>query len=479
MKKINFNGNNETEIKEEKQLYAAAYNSKTLKDQEEFNAVVYKNDKKYIIVDCDDEKSLNYVNLLFKNHKLDNNVYYTKSISNIKKINKFKYHFYFNNNLNLQSNKIKINSSNLDILVNSLVFEHYKQYKNIDFDDLPEMSSDIYNELLKYNSSSVEPVVEKIKNIEPPKINTNEKINDILKCININRFKNYDDWWSIGAILKEINENNFDIFNEYSKNCGYDKYKYNNVLNFWNNHKTNNNNNKKSIFSLYALAKEDNPLKYKQFINKYYKSNSDFLENILNNIYNDAFIKLKDLINIDSNINENIINKSICHYLLFDLGSPRLETVDYAIIFNVLYKSYFIFNNNILYFYNGVFWEKQINDSKINNFVVFKMFEKLLLLVNNLSMELLKIQANKDNKNSLDSYIDYINDLLKNLRKIKDGTVKKKVLEEIKLYIVNNDVQFDEHPYLFCFNNKLFDLKQLKFIEPKAEYYISQTTGYN
>ena len=161
MKKINFNGNNETEIKEEKQLYAAAYNSKTLKDQEQFNAVVYKNDKKYIIVDCDDEKSLNYVNSLFKNHKLDNNVYYTKSISNIKKINKFKYHFYFNNNLNLQSNKIKINSSNLDILVNSLVFEHYKQYKSIDFDDLPEMSSDIYIELLKYNSSSVEPVLEK------------------------------------------------------------------------------------------------------------------------------------------------------------------------------------------------------------------------------------------------------------------------------------------------------------------------------
>ena len=25
----------------------------------------------------------------------------------------------------------------------------------------------------------------------------------------------------------------------------------------------------------------------------------------------------------------------------------------------------------------------------------------------------------------------------------------------------------------------MFDLKQLKFIEPKAEYYISQTTGYN
>ncbi len=104
MNKINFKGNNENEIKVEKQMYAALYNSKTLKDQETFNAIVYKNNKDYIIVDCDDEKSLDYVNSILKNHKLDNNVYYTKSISNVKKINKFKYHFYFNNNLNLQSN---------------------------------------------------------------------------------------------------------------------------------------------------------------------------------------------------------------------------------------------------------------------------------------------------------------------------------------------------------------------------------------
>ncbi len=63
------------------------------------------------------------------------------------------------------------------------------------------------------------------------------------KCINTNRFKNYNDWWSIGAILKEMNDNNFDIFNEYLKNCVYDKYKCNNALNLCNNHNTNNNNN--------------------------------------------------------------------------------------------------------------------------------------------------------------------------------------------------------------------------------------------
>ena len=65
--KINFTGTTEEEIKKEKQFFAAAYNSKNLKDAYNFNAYVYKNNKDYIIVDCDDKKSLNYVNELLKN----------------------------------------------------------------------------------------------------------------------------------------------------------------------------------------------------------------------------------------------------------------------------------------------------------------------------------------------------------------------------------------------------------------------------
>ena len=38
---------------------------------------------------------------------------------------------------------------------------------------------------------------------------------------------------------------------------------------------------------------------------------------------------------------------------------------------------------------------------------------------------------------------------------------------------------FDNEPYLFSFNNTVFDLKQGVFIEPKPEYYISLTCGYN
>ena len=472
--KVQFNGTTQTEIKEEKILYASSYNSNKLKDCKIYNAYIFKLNKEILIVDCDDKQSLKYVNKLIEEYDIE--PVYTKSISNKLKIDKYKFHYYFKNNLNIDNNKTAINGGKLDLLVNSLLFEDVKEFDNIDLNNLPTMTNEFYNKLLNFNKS--ENIINEIPDFKPTN-NSKNKLNDILKCININRFKNYNDWWIIGAILKEIDNKNFDLFNEYSKNCGFEKYNYNDVLKFWNNHKINNSNNKKSIYSLYSLAKEDNPVKYKEFINKYYKLNNDFIESFLNEIYNDATIKLKDLIYIDSNINESIINKSICHYLLFELGSPKLETVDYAIIFNILYKSHFIYNNNILYYYNGVFWEKQINDSKINNYVIFKMFDKLLTLINNLNLEFLKIQSTKDNKNILDNTINYINDLMKNLRKIKDGNVKKKVIDEIKMHIVNNEIQFDEHPYLFCFNNKLFDFKQNKFIKPNPSFYISQTTGYD
>jgi hypothetical protein len=450
--KVQFNGTTQEEIKEEKKLFASAYNANNLKDCKQSNAYILKLDKNLLIVDCDDKQSLKYVNNLIEKYEID--PVFTKSISNKMKINKYKYHFYFKNNLNIENNKTGINGGKLDLLVNSLLFENIQEFDNIDLDNLPNVTNEFYNKLLDFNKSE-NPINEtpQIKLNDNPK----NKLSDILKCININRFENYSDWWVIGAILKEIDNKNFDLFNDYSKKCGYEKYNYNDVLSFWNNHKINNSNNKKSIYSLYSFAKEDNPTKYREFINKYYKLNNDFIESILNTLYNDATIKLKDLIYIDSNINDSIINKSICYYLLFDLGSPKLETVDYAIIFNILYKSHFIYNNNILYYYNGVYWEKQINDSKINNYVIFKMFDKLLTLINNLNLEFLKIQSTKDNKNILDSTINYINELLKNLRKIKDGNVKKKVLDEIKMHIVNNEIQFDEDPYLFCFNNKLFD----------------------
>mgnify|MGYP003352889700 CR=1 FL=1 len=45
--------------------------------------------------------------------------------------------------------------------------------------------------------------------------------------------------------------------------------------------------------------------------------------------------------------------------------------------------------------------------------------------------------------------------------------------------LCDNDTEFDKEPYLFTFENKTYDLKSGSFIQPKPEYYISLSCGYN
>ena len=56
---------------------------------------------------------------------------------------------------------------------------------------------------------------------------------------------------------------------------------------------------------------------------------------------------------------------------------------------------------------------------------------------------------------------------------------RQKYINDILCKLHNDEIKFDENPYLFGFNNKIFDLIKGKFIEPKPEQYISLTTGYN
>jgi len=85
--KVQFNGTTQEEIKEEKKLFASAYNANNLKDCKQSNAYVLKLDKNLLIVDCDDKQSLKYVNKLIEEFEIE--PVFTKSISNKMKIDKY------------------------------------------------------------------------------------------------------------------------------------------------------------------------------------------------------------------------------------------------------------------------------------------------------------------------------------------------------------------------------------------------------
>jgi len=139
--------NEETKIKKQKQKFCALYNGKQLEDKQNYNTYLFKIDKDFIIIDIDGEHAYKYVRKLLKKHNVDK-YQRTKSISNINNINMYKYHYYFNNNLNIQNNR---SIGQLELFVDKLLFEDTEQFNNkINLNNLPDINMDFYNDLLKY-----------------------------------------------------------------------------------------------------------------------------------------------------------------------------------------------------------------------------------------------------------------------------------------------------------------------------------------
>ncbi len=95
------------ELKEQKSLYCCLYNSNKIEDVETgHNTYLFKIKNKFVVVDVDSEEAFNYLNQLLEKYNINmDELKKTRSISNINKINKYKYHYSFKNNLNIEKKK--------------------------------------------------------------------------------------------------------------------------------------------------------------------------------------------------------------------------------------------------------------------------------------------------------------------------------------------------------------------------------------
>ena len=258
-------------------------------------------------------------------------------------------------------------------------------------------------------------------------INKNaDKINKLLSCLNNNRFK-YESWFNIGCII--FNEtNDINIWKEWSKK--YKNYNKKEIVSKWATMK--DKDNKLSIGTLKMYAKEDNIELY----------NKLFIKKVHNNLFDDV-----------------LTTRSIGKH------------------FKGLYGDKFIYQSGKLYYYNGIYWncedirEKLIS---INNFIGDIYFnDSMKLFREHEDQELNRTDINRED------IIKKLNSTRTYLLNLLNHDKRQKIINELICMLANNDIKFDENPYLFAFNNKIYDLKQGQFIEPKPEQYISLTTGYN
>jgi hypothetical protein len=155
-----------------------------------------------------------------------------------------------------------------------------------------------------------------------------------------------------------------------------------------------------------------------------------------------------------------------------------------CLYFVKLYKNIFIVNNDVLYYYNNVYWEIDNNKSKpnLNKYLSSNFFNDVYLKIgekiNNLNNYILKTIG--DTKKDLLDELKLIQVFLNKIITILTNTKKRnELIPDILNLLINNNIKFDTKRNLFAFNNKIYDLFKDKFIEPKFDDYISITTNYN
>jgi len=180
------------------------------------------------------------------------------------------------------------------------------------------------------------------------------------------------------------------------------------------------------------------------------------------------------------------------------LLEKEFSTGIFAEFFRNVYSDKFIAVDGVIYHYTGVYWKRDDNKNLITHrFLsneVYPILEKFCM------GKIFDIQQQIDEKKNelggLDPKTDKdlifsikgeiyeleqeqktIQFKIKCFNRINEHTSRKAIIDDIIVYI-NKMVKLDKNPYLFAFENKVFDLKTSSFIESNPEDYLTLSCGY-
>lgn len=164
-----------------------------------------------------------------------------------------------------------------------------------------------------------------------------------------------------------------------------------------------------------------------------------------------------------------------------DMVNKVFTTGLVADFFVQLYGDLFLCNYEVVYFYNGIYWEKDDkNNSNLAKFVDKVFFKDILEYVMD---ELKKVQSllgDDEAENDLIKFkIQKVKNFLYSTECLRNGTNRKGLIADIVIFLTDNKVDFDRKPYLFAFKNAIFDFEKNDFVEPNPKFYISKSCGYD
>lgn len=164
-----------------------------------------------------------------------------------------------------------------------------------------------------------------------------------------------------------------------------------------------------------------------------------------------------------------------------DMVNKVFTTGLIADFFIQLYGDLFLCNYEIVYFYNGIYWEKDDkNNSNLAKFIDRVFFKDLLEYVMD---ELKKVQSLVGETEAENEFIKCkikkVKNFLWDTECLRNGSNRKGLIADVVIFLTDNKVDFDRKPYLFAFKNAIFDFEKNDFVEPNPKFYISKSCGYD
>jgi len=164
-----------------------------------------------------------------------------------------------------------------------------------------------------------------------------------------------------------------------------------------------------------------------------------------------------------------------------DMVNKVFTTGLVADFFVQLYGDIYLCNFEVVYFYNGIYWERDDkNNSTLAKFVDKVFFKDLLEYVMD---ELKKVQSlvgeSEAETDFIKIKIQKVKNFLLETERIRNGANRKALISDIVIFLTDNKVNFDRQPYLFAFNNAIFDFEKNDFVDPNPKFYISKSCGYD
>lgn len=174
---------------------------------------------------------------------------------------------------------------------------------------------------------------------------------------------------------------------------------------------------------------------------------------------------------------EKILDKN----LSFDLINTTFSSGMLADYFSIMYHQFVSIDGDV-FEYNGVYWKLMdkkhaslhihINDVFYRHLISYGTQKQLIA-------NQLLATCTPEKERSVDDLIKKIQGFVKNVQTLRKLKTRKEFVEDIIIRIHNSNLEFDANPYLFAFENKIYNLRTNSFIKPEPKQWIHTTCGYN